>query len=1001
MTRERGRWFAAALALTLALVPALAEAQGAGRVTGRVVDQASNAPISQAQIVVVGTTLGARTNEQGEYTIVDVPAGDQQLRVLRLGFASVTRPVTVVAGQSVSADFSLQEQALTLDAVVTTATGEQQRTRESGAQVSQITTDDLDLPAITNFSEVLTSRAAGVSVQTSGGTTGNGARIRIRGSNSISLSNDPIIIIDGIRVNNESNSTEIGVGGQQPSRFNDLNPEDIENIEIIKGPAAAALYGTAAANGVIQVTTKRGQSGKTVWNAFAEGGNVNEITAYPTNYAHLGLDTDGEVVGWCTIIDQADGACTPVGELLASNPLEDFSPFRTGYRTQFGVSASGGSDRATYYIAGDHEREQGVYAPNLLDRTNLRVNLTGQLREDFRVQVSTGYLNSNLGRPQNDNNTWGIVSGGLLGTPHSPETNGYYLTTPDKLYAIQTTQDVDRFTTSFNANWNPISWLTASGTAGIDWTNRDDILFVERGIWTPDEDPDAAVGFREVDPYDVFVYTGNANVGATFLPMPDLTSQTQVGLQWTREETHGSFAYGQNFTPGIGSLEGANELFSVGEETIQNATLGALISQQFGWRDRLFLTAAVRTDNNSAFGTEFGWVTYPALSLSWVIGEEAYFPQQDWLTSLRLRAAYGESGQRPSFRDATTFFSSVTAAIIENGLPADVPALIIGGTGNVALEPERSAEVEVGFDAGVLRDRARLEFTYYHKTTQDALVAQRLAPSLGASNSRFANIGEVQNTGVEGLIDARILESDLVGLDFTVTASRTKNELIELGENIAPIIFGLGGDTQRHQEGYPLGGYWQRPYTYNDDNGDGILGTDEVEVSPNASDAVFLGTPFPKYEVTFRPRVTILNNIQVSALLDHRGGHKLYNATGDFRCASFTSCIDVYDPNTPLELQARAVAAYSYGTVAGYIEDASFTKLREVAVEFRAPSSYAQRFGVSGLSLTVAGRNLATWTDYTGLDPELNYGAQLNFNQAEFLTQPPVRYYTARVNLTF
>ena len=998
MTRERGRWFAAALALALAFVPALAEAQGAGRVTGRVVDQASNAPISQAQIVVVGTTLGARTNEAGEYTIVNAPAGEHQLRVLRLGFASVTRPVTIVAGQTTTADFALAEQALTLDAVVTTATGEQQRTRESGATVAQITTDDVDLPAITNFSEVLTSRAAGVTVQTSGGTTGNGARIRIRGSNSISLSNDPIIIIDGIRVNNESNSTEIGVGGQQPSRFNDLNPEDIENIEIIKGPAAAALYGTAAANGVIQVTTKRGQAGRTVWNAFAEGGNVHEVTAYPTNYAQLGRDSDGTLV-YCTIIDEADGFCTPEGDIYASNPLEDASPFRTGYRAQFGLSASGGSDRATYYVAGDHEREQGVYDPNLLNRTNLRVNLTGQLRDDFRIQVSTGYLHSSLGRPQNDNNTWGVVSGGLLGSPFNEDTDGYYLVTPEKLYAIDTRQDIDRFTTSFNANWNPISWLTANGTAGIDWTNRDDVIYVERGIWTPGEDPDAAVGFREVDPYDVFVYTGNANVGATFMPRSDLTSQTQVGVQWTREELHGSFAYGQNFTPGIGSLEGANELFAVGEESNQNVTLGALISQQFGWRDRLFFTAAVRTDNNSAFGTDFGWVTYPAVSLSWVLGEEAYFPQQDWLTSLRLRAAYGESGQRPSFRDATTYFNSVTAAVINDaGDQADVPALVIGGTGNATLEPERSAEIEFGFDAGLLRDRARLELTYYHKTTQDALVARRLAPSLGASNSRFENIGEVQNRGIEGLLDAQIYESDLIGFDFTVTASRNTNELIELGEGVSPIIFGLGGDTQRHAEGHPLGGYWQRGYTYADENGDGVLGTDEVTVDAAST---YIGTPFPKFELSFRPRITILNNIQVSALLDHRGGHKLYNGTGDFRCSVFISCIDIYDPNTPLDLQARAVAAYSYGTVAGYIEDASFTKLREVAVEFRAPSEYAQRVGVSGLSLTVAGRNLATWTDYSGLDPELNYGAQLNYNQAEFLTQPPVRYYTARVNVTF
>ena len=998
MARQWSQILAVAFAAASALVPTRAHAQQGGTITGVVTDNGQT-PVPEAQVFVVGTTRGGRTNARGEYTIGDVPAGVVQVRALRIGFTAQTAPVTVVAGQSVRADFALAPTAVVLEQVVTTATGEQQRQRERGVTVGQIKVDSLNLAPVTNLSEVLSSRTAGLVVQTAGGTTGSASRIRIRGANSISLSNDPILIIDGIRVEASAASSRIGVGGQNPSRFNDINPEDIENIEVVKGPAAAALYGTAAANGVIQITTKRGRAGATQWNTFAEGGKIYDVTAYPSNWEQLGFygfKANGDSANFeCPLVDQSAGNCIPIGSVSSWNPLEDYSPFRTGNRQKYGLSASGGTNRATYYVSGDAEREQGVYAPNLLSRYNLRANIAGQLRDNLKVTVTSGYMRSGLGRPQNDNNSEGVVSGGLLGTAHDDFTHGYFGPTPEDLYKLDTHQDINRFTNSFNAAWQPLGWLSANATAGLDWTHRTDVFYVAPGTFPGWFDPDAAQGQRDVEPFDFFNYTGNGNLTGTFIPLPDVTSSSSIGVQWNRQESHGIGAFGQVITPGIGSLAGTNALFSVDEASQQNVTIGGYLSEQVGWRDRVFATGALRTDKNSAFGTNFGWVMYPALSLSWVIGEEGFFPKQPIVSSLRLRAAYGESGQRPSFRDATTYFSAQTAVLANK----DVPALVIGGTGNSELKPEVSAELETGFDAGFFGDWANLEFTYYTKNTTNALVARRLAPSLGVSNSRYDNIGKVKNSGLEMVLNTALYRSNPLTAELTISGSTNKNRVVNLGKDITPIIFGLGGNTQRHQNGYPLGGYWQQPITgFADTNGDGIIGYDEVQVGDTA---VYLGSSTPTREFSFTPRLTIMRYIIASALFDYRGGMKLYNGTEDFRCGVFVNCRAMNDPKTPLAEQARAVADYEYGTVAGYIENASFTKLREVSVELRAPDHWVRGFGVNGLSLTLAGRNLATWTGYTGLDPETNFIGADNFRQAEFLSQPPVRYYTARVNVNF
>jgi TonB-linked SusC/RagA family outer membrane protein len=999
MQRKLG-WCGAALAV-IAFLPATAPGQQTTVITGHVTDAASQSPVPSAQVVVVGTSLGAITRDDGSYRITGVQPGRVTLRAQRIGYQAKTDSATVSVGGAATLDFALNATAVTIDQVFVTATGQSKRQRESGAAVGVIAMDSVKQATVNNFDDVLSSRVPGVVVQSAGGSTGTGARIRIRGATSVSLSNDPLMIVDGVRVNSSSQSSSIGVGGQEPSRFNDINPDNVESIEILKGPAATALYGTAAANGVIQITTKRGSAGKTKWSAHAEYGTVNEVTNYPANYAQYGTfqTADGPVsTSGCFTIDQAAGDCT-ADSLVSFNPLEVYSPFETGNQQNYGLSVTGGGERSTYFVSGDFKRQQGIYDPNKLRQLNLRGNLRSQLAHNFDLTVNTGYLQSRLGFPQNDNNTEGFISGGLLGSFRDDNNHGYYLARPDQLFQLETDQNIERFTGSATAQWRLLSWLSANGTAGIDYTNRADEFFVAPGIFEPGQDPDAAVGERSSNPYNIWNYTANGNVTGTFTLTPELSSSTSLGVQWTRAYLHGTEAFGQNLLAGTKSLNGATALFSVDETSQDVITFGGYVQEQLSWRDRLIATAAVRADKNSAFGTNFGWVKYPAFSLSWVVGEEPFFPSWSWLSSLRVRTAYGKSGRQPNFRDAITFYNPV--AIAKNG--EDVPGVSVGGTGNPDLRPEVSAEFEAGLDAGLFDGRASLEFTYYHKTTSDALVARRLAPSLGASQTQFVNLGKVQNTGYEAMLRAMVFESDPASFEITFTGSINHNKLLDLGEvngsPITPIIFGLGANTQRHQNGYPLGGYWQVPIkSWGDANGDGIISPDEITLGDSAE---YLGTPYPTRELAISPKITLFKYFQLSGLVDYRGGFKLYNGTEDFRCAVFATCRAINDPSSPLWEQARAVADFEFGTVAGYVEDASFTKLREVALTIFAPSAWAERAGLSGVSLTLAGRNLATWTDYTGADPEVNYAGQSNFNQADFLTQPPVRYYTARINVNW
>ncbi len=962
-----------------ALVPAIVSAQRAA-IAGRVSDSASRAPIAGAQVRVVGTDLVATTRSDGTYRLTGVAPGVVTLRALRLGFQQQTNRATVGDSGVTTVDFALTASAVQLDLQIVTAAGTTEREREIGNSIATITVDSLSKAAVTSFSDVLQGRAAGVVVSLNSGETGAGQQIRIRGNNSITQANQPLLVIDGVRADNTESSGLMNAGGQEPSRFDDLSPDEIESIEILKGPAASALYGTLGANGVIQVTTKHGIAGGTRWTANLEGGTVRDVTDYPSNYAREGTPTNA-----CTLSLAASGGCVP-GALLSFNPLEANDAFIGGYREATGLSAAGGTDVTTFFVAGDYYREQGVYANNSTLRLTGRANVRVQLSRTIDATFNAGYVQGRTELPLNDNQYYGLIADALDGyAVNDPITHGFLQGVgPAQLAQIHNKQSADRTTLGVTANWKPLPWLSFIGTAGLDQNALIDAYDWPAGLVPTSGGGSLAQGIAITTSGTQAVYTGNLTGTAQYAIAPSLRGTTTAGTQYAHDLTDFTTAGGTNLTEGITGVGGTTQPLAPTDLRPEEVTIGGFLQQGFAWRDRVFLTVAGRADGNSAVGRNTSLTYYPSASLSWVVGE---FPV---VSSVRLRAAFGESGQRFSGLQALTYYVPISQR--KGGV--DSAAVIPGEYGNANLKPEISTEYEGGADLGFWHDRITAQFTYYDKTTRDAIVEQPIDPSTGA-DSIPVNLGKVSNRGFEILVSGRLLDTRPLAAELTVNGSVNHNRLIQLGQGVVATGYNIGdgGYTQKNQPGYSLGGFWAYPYTYKS--------ISDITVGPQE---VFFGNSQPTDEFSVIPTLTFFRFFKVSATFDRHAGALAYDATEEYRCvtAGPPDCREIFDPRTSLRDQVAAAAAANSLSDAGWYYNGSFWKWRELAMTVSAPTRWAKHLGASAVSLTVAGRNLATWTKYPGLDPELNYlPGGSGFTRAEYFGQPPVQYWTVRVTATW
>jgi outer membrane receptor protein involved in Fe transport len=469
-------------------------------------------------------------------------------------------------------------------------------------------------------------------------------------------------------------------------------------------------------------------------------------------------------------------------------------------------------------------------------------------------------------------------------------------------------------------------------------------------------------------------------------------SKTSAGAQYFRNLNTGTFLAGFGLSPGANTITGA-ALRDGSSQTTEERSIGTFIEEEVSFKERLFVTGAVRFDDHSAFGKNFNATAYPKASVSWLISDEPFF-RVGWLNTLRLRSAFGVSGRQPGTVDALRYSTQVAGKKDGQGIVGASTATL----GNPNLKPERSRELELGADAQLFGGRLALELTFYTKRTSDGLVARDVDPGTGIDQSQFVNAATSRERGFEFALDTRIFDRPNFAWDVTLSGSTTSSKLLDLGADDTPIPFGF---YQRHQVGYPLGGFWSKKLTgFGDANGDGIIDNTEYSVTDTL---VFIGSAIPTRELSLNTGITVFRGqFRVGAQFDYRGGHKVDNAIENFRCTPVFNCRGLYDRNAPLEEQAKAQAVVNEGgNNFGFFEDGWFIKLRELSLTWNAPERLAGSLGASRLSVTLAARNLWTITDYTGVDPEVNAFGQSNFSTSDFESQPQVTTWLTRVALSF
>jgi TonB-linked SusC/RagA family outer membrane protein len=969
--------------------------QGTGTITGHVTDGALKSPLSEVSVRVEGSPLRTTANADGKYTITGVAPGTYRITARRVGYQPLTKEITLAGDQAVTLDFALVAAPTRLDEVVTTAVGNQRR-YEIGNDISTINADSIAPTApITSLTDLISARAPGVTVLETSGLTGSGEAIRIEGLTSLVLQNDPILIVDGVRQDNSAGGDIAAYfsGGSHPtpSRLNDIDFSDIETIDILKGPAASTEYGTDAANGVIVLTTKHGVAGPPQWRVSAEQTEGALPVSFPDGYYSWGHLTDGTHAAVnCPLVSAFGTPASTVGSCVVDsvtrwNPLNHPATtiFGTGDRGKYDVSVGGGSEAVRYFIAGNLTNETGIVrmppvfreladtadlglpsaalGPNSEQQRSVRVNTAIRLGPTADLTATGSYLSTYQQTPDASQLYGGVFSSPALSGPanfYGYGNNSFqsaYLTPLAQLSEIGS-QNMDRVTGGLTANWRPTGWFVGHATVGLDHgsqLNQELNYPLANAAYEGLGGPSLGLVDLTTNVYSVDL-RGTATASLTH----SLRATTTGGLQMVDTRMAGQTARTDPITTTNLTLNGATAP-QVSQLGTRQATLGGYGEEQLSLSDRLFLTGALRIDAGSGFGGAYSVAAYPKASVSWLALNQGG-------TTVRVRGAFGESGVQPMNGAALQLYTETIASLGSGGGPVSVSQ--IEWPGNPNLRPERSAEFEGGVDVGAWGNRVSLEVTGYSKTTHDALVNVPLGETLG-NYTYQENIGEVRNTGVEGSVTVAIVQTRSVTWQAAVNASVNHNVLVSLAPGVTAQTLNGNGTEYRQAVGYPLYGLWAQPIAYADVNHDGII--EPTEVTMGDSDE-YVGPSLPTQEVSVSTHLGLWRGaVTVGGLVDYRGGYRIANAValGEDEVENSPG---TNDPRAPLWLQARAVENANNTLTALNDEDGSFVRLREVSVTYAVPHSLIRALRVQSLSVTGAVRNLALWTRYSGVDPEVS-----------------------------
>ncbi len=940
--------------------------QQSTRISGTVTDNQGSV-LPGANIIIPALNLGAATNGNGKYQFT-VPAKESKgqrvdMTVRYVGYKSQTVAV-ILNGKNIEQNFSLEEDIFQSEAVV--VTGIASKTSKSVAEVSVSRVNAAELTNTSTFqtmSQLVEGKIPGVQVTTSSGNAGGGYRFYVRGGGGLNGDEQPVIYVDGIRVGNDE-IQGTGVGGQGVSMLSVLDPENISNIEVLKGPAAAATYGTSGSNGVVLITTKSGASG----HGSASPLSVNYKYAYGLNTQSYKYKTS---------------------DFVSANDVN--SIFRDGLIRQNTIDISGGSNLLRFYASFDDRNEEGNISNNGLNRKDLSANLTSYTTQNLTIKVSTEYSYNEIYRPQNDNNLFGYLGNTLI----NPVSYQYF--TKDLILKSVDKNTIESFTGGAQLTYTPMDKLEFYFNGGINHNNYSDNQVSPINPYYN--------GMRGLETRENRQYTFDFNGRYSYDIITGLHATSIIGAQLFDRTSKGSWLYTEEFATNLITDIGAGaKVDYYGELFLNSREAGVFTEHNFSFNNQYYFTLGLREDYSSSIGTEAPSILYPKASLAVRLDKYNWFPS-NLFTLFKLRAAYGENGQLPDALAPIPFLWGATTGGYGAGAT-------INNIGNASIKPERIKEIETGFEAEFLQDFS-VEFTYYHQNAFNSIVYMLESPSTGLTDSNVPfNIGGVKNWGIESLVKASLIRSTNYALDLSFIWNYQKNEVTDLG-GTEPIYDGF--DVNVIKVGLPKHEF----YTWK------VLGAkfnpDGTYAGVNATqDRVDFGNPIPNNSGSFSIYFKFFKNFNLYALAGWALNRKMFNSTKQF-AAQFNN-IPEYNtlqaqlglttadpavtrliPGTPEYINAaNKFAKMDYTYAGNYIEDAQYLKIREISLSYSFKDLLPEfRYNyIKDITVGISALNVFTLTNYSGADPEVNFDGSRSLSRGQdFLTLQHPRAYNLWVKV--
>ena len=993
MTRWKSNWIPTLLlGVAVSLTgSASMSAQGIGVVTGSVVDSATRRPVEGAQVLIVGSTRGSMTNDAGRYSIRGVQAGRATLRVLRIGYAAGSRVVTIPAGDSVEVNFTMRAVPQQLSEVVITGYGTSQRREVSSAVVSVSGAEIVNTP-VAGLDGALQGKAAGVQVIQNAGNPGNGITVRVRGSASLSATNQPLYVIDGMPLIREDFS-QLDVGGQDVTAVTGISPDEIASIDILKDAASSSIYGSRGSNGVIMITTKRGQAGQPRISFSTYTGQqrvekrVDLLNSQEyVDFMYEALLNDGyteEEIPDQVGFDRTNAAVDTdwQDEIFRSAPIRDI-----------GLQIGGGTDRVQYFVSGTMFDQEGTVIGSHYNRQNARVNLDFRASDRFALRTSIGLVREDNDRNENDNTLDGVVTNAIADAPifEARNPDGTFTSTDDGLVytnpvAIGVLDAAEtrtfRALGNIEGEYNFTDRFKLTSRVGVDVLNLRDLRWNSPkiiGRYAASIGGVAQQGNNTAQRYLAETFA-TFNRGGTRSTL-SLTGGGSV--EYNKSELQ--FVQGEGFTTENFQYPGnAGKATVFAGRPTENNLVSFFSRANMTFLDRYFVTASVRGDGSSRFGPNNRYGFFPAASAAWMITDEPAFQGLGRLGEFKVRASYGVTGNQ-GIGDDFAFLGRFSKANY-----SDEPGISPSAIENADLKWEGTREFDVGFDLYVLSGRVGIIGDYYKKKTNDLLVLRPITRTSGFS-SFWDNIGNIENSGFElGLNTTNIQSAASNGFrwasDLNISWNRNRVTKLFRGE-----AFGTGfRSVNRVEEGVPLGAFYTLNFLGVDpETGDAMYEDLDGDGEPTSADRKVVGSPHPTYNGGFGNTMS-WKGFDVRAFFQFSHGAEVYNAMrifsgdGGYNLDNkFADQLDRWQKPGDITNVPRASwdgTANAHLVSSRFIEDGSYVRFQELTIGYRLPTAFARSARLATARIFASARNLHTWTDYTGYNPDVNsFGSSAN-----------------------